>query len=94
MFAAPVYVTPPVPPVYIERPQYVPEVIQPPVLLNQPQYQQPQFQQPQSYQPAPQESASHSSNNMWYYCAESRAYYPYVQQCAAGWQQVTPQPQS
>ena len=28
----------------------------------------------------------------WYYCAESRAYYPYVNQCPGGWQQVSPQP--
>ncbi len=28
----------------------------------------------------------------WYYCADSRTYYPYVQQCAGGWQRVTPHP--
>jgi hypothetical protein len=28
----------------------------------------------------------------WYYCAESRAYYPYVTQCPAGWQRVPAQP--
>lgn len=28
----------------------------------------------------------------WYYCQDSNTYYPYVQQCAGGWQQVTPQP--
>jgi hypothetical protein len=27
----------------------------------------------------------------WYWCAESRAYYPYVQQCPGGWQRVAPQ---
>ena len=30
----------------------------------------------------------------WYYCADSRTYYPYVQQCAGGWQRVTPYPSS
>lgn len=30
----------------------------------------------------------------WYYCAESRAYYPYVNQCLGGWQRVSPQPPS
>ena len=35
--------------------------------------------------PAPQE-------NYWYYCAPSRAYYPYVQDCPGGWQRVAPQP--
>jgi hypothetical protein len=28
----------------------------------------------------------------WYYCAESKAYYPYVKHCPGGWQRVTPQP--
>lgn len=28
----------------------------------------------------------------WYYCAESRSYYPYVKQCPGGWQRVAPQP--
>jgi hypothetical protein len=30
--------------------------------------------------PAPQQS--------WYYCANPRGYYPYVQSCSSGWQQV------
>jgi hypothetical protein len=28
----------------------------------------------------------------WYYCADPQGYYPYVQQCPGGWQQVSPQP--
>ena len=31
-------------------------------------------------------------NNSWYYCQESKTYYPYVQQCPAGWQRVPAQP--
>jgi hypothetical protein len=27
----------------------------------------------------------------WYYCNESQAYYPYVQQCAGSWVKVQPQ---
>jgi hypothetical protein len=38
--------------------------------------------------PAPQQS------NWWYYCADAKAYYPYVKECPAGWQRVSPQPQS
>jgi hypothetical protein len=30
----------------------------------------------------------------WFYCPEAGAYYPYVQQCPGGWQQVAPQPPS
>jgi len=26
----------------------------------------------------------------WYYCAESKSYYPYVGQCPSAWQRVTP----
>ncbi len=29
----------------------------------------------------------------WYFCQASNAYYPYVRECPAGWQQVSPQPQ-
>ena len=28
----------------------------------------------------------------WYFCSESNAYYPYVKQCAGGWQRVAPRP--
>jgi hypothetical protein len=28
----------------------------------------------------------------WYWCAEARAYYPYVKECPGGWQRVPPQP--
>lgn len=28
----------------------------------------------------------------WYYCLDTRAYYPYVKECASGWQRVAPQP--
>jgi hypothetical protein len=28
----------------------------------------------------------------WYYCADPQGYYPYVQQCRAGWQRVSPTP--
>lgn len=38
--------------------------------------------------PAVQSPAS----GYWYYCADSRAYYPYVRECPAGWQRVAPQP--
>jgi hypothetical protein len=40
-------------------------------------------------QAAPEQAAPAAS---WYYCAESKTYYPYVKQCPGGWQQVAPQP--
>ncbi len=41
---------------------------------------------------APAAVAPAQAQNDWYYCAESRAYYPYVAQCPAGWQRVPAQP--
>ena len=42
-------------------------------------------------QPQPQAQAD-SGQNDWFYCPDSRTYYPYVQQCASEWQRVTPRP--
>jgi hypothetical protein len=38
--------------------------------------------------PSPQQSQAY-----WYYCPNSKSYYPYVRQCASSWRPVTPQPQ-
>ena len=45
----------------------------------------------QYVEPDPAPSAPQPS---WFYCPDSNAYYPYVQQCASGWQPVAPQPPS
>lgn len=47
-------------------------------------------QQPTVY--IEQAPAPAAPQNWWYYCADSRAYYPYVRDCPAGWQRVPPQP--
>lgn len=39
-------------------------------------------------------SPAPSQSNWWYYCADAKAYYPYVKECPAGWQRVAPQPPS
>ena len=56
-------------------------------------------QAPQTYieqgtdQPAPaQASPNQAQGAWWYYCAESRSYYPYVRDCPGGWQRVSPTP--
>ena len=53
-------------------------VYSPPVIIQQapPVYVQPAPPQPPYY---------------WYYCENSRAYYPYVQECPGGWMTVVPQ---
>ena len=45
---------------------------------------------PQTY--IEQAPAAAPQPGYWYYCADARAYYPYVKECPAGWQRVSPQP--
>lgn len=33
-----------------------------------------------------------ANSDTWYYCDDSRTYYPYVKQCASGWRAVPAQP--
>lgn len=35
--------------------------------------------------------AAPAQSSWWHYCAEAKAYYPYVKECPAGWQRVAPQ---
>jgi len=58
----------------------------PPVVIQQQPLTYTQ-QQAQPAQPAPQAQQAY----YWYYCADAKAYYPYVQQCPAGWLKVVPQ---
>ncbi len=36
--------------------------------------------------------AAPDAGSWWYYCNETRAYYPYVRDCASPWQRVAPTP--
>ena len=57
----------------------------PPYYPYAPVYTTPVVAEPQTYieqSPAP---------SYWYYCEDAKAYYPYVQQCPAGWLTVVPQ---
>jgi hypothetical protein len=49
---------------------------------------------PQTYieQPPAPQAAPRPAQGWWHYCADSRAYYPYVKDCPGGWQRVAPQP--
>jgi hypothetical protein len=38
-----------------------------------------------------QPASGQSAGEWWYYCAESRAYYPDVKECASAWQPVAAQ---
>jgi len=49
---------------------------------------------PQEYIERSQEERSDTPSGVWYYCPESKAYYPYVKKCPGGWQTVPAQPPS
>ena len=40
-----------------------------------------------------EQSTPDNAQGYWYYCADSKTYYPYVKDCPAGWQKVVPQTQ-
>jgi len=42
--------------------------------------------------PGPSADTSGQQGGSWYYCEASKAYYPYVRDCPAGWRPVAPQP--
>jgi hypothetical protein len=52
----------------------------------------PQAYVEQGNTPPPQQTPVQAQGNWWYYCGESKAYYPYVRECPAGWEHVSPQP--
>ncbi len=48
--------------------------------------------QPQTYIQREGATEAPESPAFWYYCADARAYYPYVKECPGGWQRVPPRP--
>jgi hypothetical protein len=44
------------------------------------------------YSPSPTYIEQAPGTGYWYFCPQSNAYYPYVQECPGGWQPVLPQP--
>lgn len=65
-------------PPYYSYPYYPPA---PPVVIQQ---------QPQEY--IYQRTPQSEPQQYWYYCTESKAYYPYVKRCPGGWMKVVPTP--
>src|SRR5262245_14635856 len=55
---------------------------------------------PYYYPPAPAQPTEYieridpSERGWWYYCEQSRNYYPHVKDCEAGWRRVAPVPAS
>jgi hypothetical protein len=75
----------PYPYYYPPPPYYYPPYYPAPVVLQRP---------PVVYiESSPQATPSvPAASSYWYYCADSNAYYPYVKECAVGWQRVPPRP--
>ena len=76
VYPYPSYVPPAPPPVIVVAPQPVPPPPPPPA---------PVVVAPPPPPPAP---AGQAPAQFWYYCDESRAYYPYVSTCNTPWRQV------
>ena len=74
-------------PRYYPRYYYYPQYYYPPAVYGGPAPSAPVFIEQSPPAPAP---SSVGSGAYWYYCRDSQTYYPYVQQCASPWQQVTP----
>jgi hypothetical protein len=77
-------------PVYPYPDPYVPPMVaaQPPVVVQQ---QAPVVVAPQvapAPAPAPAAPAAPAPSQYWYYCEDTKTYYPYVNSCASPWKQV------
>ena len=78
--------------VFIRPGWYPPAYYYPPPYY--PAYYPPVIAAPLTYveQGAAQSSTPALASGYWYFCNESDAYYPYVEDCPRGWQRVSPQP--
>lgn len=41
---------------------------------------------------SPRNSSQTNQTSWWYYCVDSKSYYPYVKNCPEGWLRVAPEP--
>ena len=87
-------------PAYASAPPYYPQgpayANAPPTYYNTPTAG-PGYSAMPSYYSAPQAASYYAPapaqrQGEWYYCADSRSYYPYVRDCPGGWQRVPVQP--
>ncbi len=65
---------------------YYPPTYYPPPLVSVP------AQPPVYIEQGVSQAGSSPGSNYWYYCHDPKGYYPYVEQCPAGWQRVSPVP--
>jgi len=88
-YRAPYYGSP-----YYGSPYYSPVPVYYPPVQSAPIYTE-QSNGPQiNPQEVPRNSSQKVQESWWYYCVDSKTYYPYVNQCPGGWLKVAPQPAS
>lgn len=61
-----------------------------PVVREEPSVYIEQNDAPAPAAPAPAPQAQAPQQQYWYYCQDSKTYYPHVQTCASPWQRVIP----
>lgn len=74
-------------PYYSPAPVYYPPVQPAPVVYTE-RDDASQFK----VQEVPENSSQNTQESWWYYCVDSKTYYPYANQCPGGWLKVAPQP--
>ncbi|MGQ0525365.1 MAG: hypothetical protein ACT4P8_17095 [Betaproteobacteria bacterium] len=67
------------PPYYYYPPYYYPPVVTVPAA-------------PPVYIERNDASTERPASSYWYYCPDTKTYYPYVKECASPWQRVEPRP--
>ena len=77
---------------YYGYPYAYPYGYYPPPVVVMPQQQPQVYIQQDNPPPPPQESQAPQEGNYGYHCNQPEGYYPYVKECAAGWQKVSPTP--
>lgn len=82
-------------PMYRHPPHRPPMVVHRPMVYKRPPavvyVEQPFIIEQVPVLPPPVPSVAKPQVEYWFYCAQSQAYYPYVNACPAGWMKVVPQ---
>ena len=73
-------------------PLYSPWYYPPPYYYPYPSPVVVQNQPPVYVERAPAQAVAAPADSYWYYCTDSKTYYPYVKSCSSAWQRVRPQP--
>jgi len=79
-------------PYYYPRHYYPDPYYYPPVVVVPAPAQPPVYTEQNAPPPATQVAPAPQATNYWYHCDKPEGYYPYIKECPAGWQKVSPTP--